>query len=176
MFRKETRMISTRWSTSWAKANRGDKGSPVTAGLWDRKKGLKAEFERVALPHLSDLYRAAFYLAKTEAEAEDLVQETYLRAFRFFDKFEPGTNCKAWLLTILKNLFITCYRRSKQDPTMVDWQKIDQAYGSLVARCEKREMCDPESLLLSKLADREIHQAVKGLPEPYRTPIILVDL
>ena len=66
------------------------------------KKELKAEFERAALPHLSHLYTSAFYLTKDKAEAEDLVQETYLRAFRFFHKFQPGTNCRAWLLSILR--------------------------------------------------------------------------
>ena len=68
----------------------------------DRKGALKAEFERVALPQLSHIYTSAFYLTRDKTEAEDLVQETYLRALRFFDKFHPGTNCRAWLLSILQ--------------------------------------------------------------------------
>ncbi len=71
----------------------------------ERKKELRAEFKRVALPQLSHLYTSAFYFTKDKAEAEDLVQETYLRAFRFFSKFQPGTNCRAWLLSIMRNLF-----------------------------------------------------------------------
>ncbi len=73
------------------------------------KKELKAEFELVALPQLLHLYTSAFYLTKDKAEA-DLVQEAYLRAFRFFHKFQPGTNWRAWLLSILRNLFINRYR------------------------------------------------------------------
>ncbi|MEE9549930.1 MAG: sigma factor, partial [Candidatus Binatia bacterium] len=66
------------------------------------QKAIKEEFERVALPQLSHIYTSAFYLTRDKTEAEDLVQETYLRAFRFFNKFQPGTNCRAWLLSILR--------------------------------------------------------------------------
>jgi len=87
---------------------------------FDRKEELKAEFERVALPQLSHIYTSAFYLIRDKTEAEDLVQETYLRAFRFFNKFQPGTNCRAWLLTILRNLFINRYRQKRKEPEKVD--------------------------------------------------------
>lgn len=130
----------------------------------------------MALPLLSQLYTAAFYLTKDGAEAEDLVQETYLRAFRFFDKFEPGTNCKAWLLAILRNLFINRYRQKKAEPEMVDWEKIDQAYESLMEQGEKTEKNNPESLFFSQLMDHEVEQALKELPEEFRTTIILVDM
>jgi len=85
----------------------------------DRKKELKAEFERAALPHLSHLYTSAFYLTKDKAEAEDLVQETYIRALRFFDKFKPGTNCRAWLLTILRNLRHSFSKRETQSEAIL---------------------------------------------------------
>jgi len=98
----------------------GTTGAVSRARLWffsaDRKKDLQAEFERVALPQLSHLYTSAFYLTKDKAEAEDLVQETYMRAFRFFDKFETGTNVRAWLLSILRNLFINRYRQKTREP------------------------------------------------------------
>ncbi len=97
----------------------GATGAISGVRLWlssaDRKEELKAEFERVALPQLSHLYASAFYLTKDKTEAEDLVQETYLRAFRFFDKFQPGTNFRAWLLSILRNLFINRYRQIRRD-------------------------------------------------------------
>jgi len=105
----------------------------------DRKEDLKVEFERVALPQLSHLYTSALYLTKDKAEAEDLVQETYLRAFRFFDKFEPGTNVRAWLLSILRNLFINRYRQKRREPTTVDWEKIDEVYDSMVEQGEYGE-------------------------------------
>ena len=142
----------------------------------DRRKELKAEFERVTLPHLSHLYTSAFYLTKDKTEAEDLVQETYLRAFRFFDKFQPGTNCRAWLLSILRNLFINRYRQKKREPQTVDWEKIDRVYESMVEQGEKAEMGNPEGLLISQLMDEEVEKALRELPEEFRTAIVLVDI
>ncbi len=146
---------------------------------FDRREELKAEFERVALPQLSHLYTSAFYLTKDKAEAEDLVQETYLRAFRFFSKFQPGTNCRAWLLSILRNLFINRYQQKKREAERVDWEKIDQVYESIVEQGEKAERADrdnPETLLISQLMDEEVEEALKKLPEEYRTAIVLVDI
>jgi RNA polymerase sigma-70 factor (ECF subfamily) len=142
----------------------------------NRKKSSKAEFERVALPHVSHLYTAAFYLTKDKAEAEDLVQETCLRAFRFFDKFELGTNCKSWLLSILRNLFINRYRRQKREPEMVDWEKVNQAYGSMVEHGQKVDKDDPQKLFFSQVMDEEVEDALKELPEEFRTAILLVDI
>lgn len=146
------------------------------ASPWSRKKDLKAEFERVALPYLSDLYRAAFYLTKNEAEAEDLVQETYLRAFGFFDNFEPGTNCKAWLLTILRNLFINRYHQKTREPEMFDWIEINHGYHSSLEDGEQSSRGNPERLLSSKVIVQKIGTALKELPEEFRTAIVLVDI
>lgn len=145
----------------------------------ERKKELRAEFKRVALPQLSHLYTSAFYLTKDRAEAEDLVQETYLRAFRFFDKFQPGTNCRAWLLSILRNLFINRYQQKKREAEKVDWEKIDHVYESIVEQGEKAERAErdnPETFLISQLMDEEVEEALKNLPEEYRTAIVLVDI
>ncbi len=139
----------------------------------DTPKGRRDEFERVALPHLSHLYTAAVYLTKDKTEAEDLVQDTYLSAFRFFDKFQPGTNCKVWLLSIVRHLFINRYWQKKREPEIIDWAKVEQAYDSVV---EQGERADPESLLFSKLMGRDIENALKQLPEEFRTAIILVDI
>jgi len=136
-------------------------------------KTLREEFERVALPHLSQLYTAAVYLTKDKTEAEELIQETYLRAFQFFDKFQPGTNCKAWLLSIVRHLFINRYWQKKREPEIIDWAKVERAYDSVV---EQGERADPESLLFSKLMGRDIENALKQLPEEFRTAIILVDI
>ncbi len=139
-------------------------GERILSLFLGKKKTLREEFKRVALPELSHLYTAAFYLTKDDTEAEDLVQETYLRAFRFFDKFQPGTNCRAWLLSILRNLFINRYRQKRQDPEIKDWEKIDQLYESLVEQGERVEMGD------------EVETALRELPEEYRTAIVLVDI
>jgi len=93
-----------------------------------------------------------------------LVQETYLRAFRFFDKFQPGTHCRAWLLSILRNIFINRYRQRRQEPEIIDWEKVDQLYESLVEQGERVEMGD------------EVETALRELPEEYRTAIVLVDI
>ncbi len=146
------------------------------ASPWSRKKDLKAEFERVALPYLSNLYRAAFYLTKNKAEAEDLVQETYLRAFGFFDNFEPGTNCKAWLLTILRNLFINRYHQKTREPETFDWEEINHGYHSSLEDGEQSSRGNPESLLSSKVIVQKIGTALKELPEEFRTAIVLVDI
>ena len=97
----------------------------------DRKKKLKEEFERLVLPQISHLYAAAFCLTRDKAEAEDLVQETCLRAFRFFDHFQPGTNCRAWLLSILRRLFINRCRQKRREPEIMDLENIDQVCESI---------------------------------------------
>ena len=142
----------------------------------DRKKVSTAAFEQAALPEISHLYTSAFYLTKDKAEAEDLVQETYLRAFRFFNRFQPGTNSRAWLLSILRNLFINRYRQKKREPQTVDWEKIDKVYESMVEQGEKAEMGNPEGLLISQLMDEEVEKALRELPEEFRTAIVLVDI
>lgn len=141
-----------------------------------KENDFKAEFERVALPYLSDLYRAAFYLAKNKDEAEDLVQEAYLRAFGFFDKFEPGTNCKAWLLTILRNLFINRYHRKTREPEILDWEEIERKHHSSVEDGARSYGGNSESLLSSKSTLQKIEAAFKGLPEEFRMAVILVDV
>ena len=150
------------------------------ARLWffsaDRKKDLKEEFERVALPQLSHLYTSAVYLTKDKAEAEDLVQMTYLRAFRFFDKFATGTNVRAWLLSILRNLFINRYRQRRREPTTVDWEKIDEVYESMVEQGENLGRGNPEHHFVSQMMDDEVEAALKGLPEEFRIAIVLVDI
>ncbi|MFB3108250.1 MAG: sigma-70 family RNA polymerase sigma factor [Candidatus Binatia bacterium] len=142
----------------------------------ERKRVLKAEFERVALPQRSYLYKVASYLTKKRARAEDLVQETYLRAFRFFDKFEPGTNCKAWLLSILRHLFVNRYRHRKNQPKMVDCECLDELFESTVEQEEMMERGDPENLLLRNLMHEEVEDALNELPADYRRAVNLVDI
>ncbi len=144
--------------------------------LFRDKKALAEEFERVALPHLPYIYTAAFYLTKNEQEAEDLAQDTYLRAFRFFRQFEPGTNCRAWLLSIQRHLFINRYQKRKKEPELIDWAKIDREYESLVLDEEHTDKYNPERLLCAQAMAPEIEKALKALPEEFRTAIILVDM
>ncbi len=142
----------------------------------DRKKEIRAEFERVAFPQLSYLYTSAFYLTKDRADAEDLVQEIYLRAFRFFDKFQPGTNFRAWLLSILQNLFINRYRQKRREATTAQLKTIDELYESMVEQDENMGGDDPEHHFVSQMMDDEVEMALRGLPEDFRTAIVLVDI
>ena len=142
----------------------------------DSTKASSAEFERVAVPELSNIYRGAIYLTKDRDAAEDLVQETFARAFRFFDKFEPGTNCRAWLLTIMRNLFYTHYRRNQEELELMDSNEIDQTYEFLFVQPEKTERDNPASSLISESMDDEVDRALKELPEEFRTTIVLVDI
>jgi len=130
----------------------------------------------VAVPELSNIYRGAIYLTKDRDAAEDLVQETFARAFRFFDKFEPGTNCRAWLLTIMRNLFYTHYRRNQEELELMDSNEIDQTYEFLFVQPEKTERDNPASSLISESMDDEVDRALKELPEEFRTAIVLVDI
>ena len=137
----------------------------------DRRKELKAEFERVALPQLSQLYASTFYLTKDKAKVEDLVQETFLRGYRFFHRFKPGTNIRAWLLSIQRNLFFSRYMQKKKELEYIEWERIDQAYNSLV-----EEESKPESFLMSKSIATRIGKALKHLPVEFRKSILLVDV
>jgi RNA polymerase sigma-70 factor (ECF subfamily) len=127
-------------------------------------------FATRALTHLDAVYNLAVWISRDAFEAEGLSQETYLRASRSFDKLQPGTNCRAWLLSLLRHIYINRCRQKSQGPEVVDWEKIDQAYDSIVEQGERAEE------LFSELTDHEVEKALKGLPEEYRTAIVLVDI
>ena len=140
----------------------------------EEKEDLQAEFSRVALPHISNIYRAAVYFTKDGTEAEDLVQETYLKAFRFFDKFERGTNCKAWLTSILRNLFLNHYQKKSKEPQAVDQEKMEQLYQSMVDQGEAANQTFSSPFF--HLMDDEVTEALGELHEECRTTIVLVDM
>ncbi len=143
---------------------------------WGKRHTSREEFERLTLPYFSRLYSAAYYFTKNESLAEELVQDTYLRAFRYFDKFERGTNCKAWLLSIMRNIFINRYRRAKRQPEVIDWDAIDETYESIILNHQSVADQNPEAILFSDCMDSEVEGALKDLPEEFRTAVVLVDL
>lgn len=134
----------------------------------------QADFEREALPHLNALYSFALRLCRNRDDANDLVQETFLKGFRFFDKFESGTNCKAWLFRILKNTYINQYRKDKREPDTVDYDAIEEFYDLL--RSESTETTDLQKKFFDNLLDDEVSEALDSLPEVFRTAVILCDL
>lgn len=134
----------------------------------------KKSFAEEAEPHMKLLYNYAFRMTGDQLDADDLLQDTYLRAFRFFHKFEKGTNCKAWLFRIMKNCFINKYRKNKKEPVKVDYEDVQNFYDSI-----KDEVVDPNDLeykVYSNLLDDELMMALNSLQDDYKTVVILCDL
>jgi RNA polymerase sigma-70 factor, ECF subfamily len=133
------------------------------------------EFEAEALRHLDALYRTALRMTRSEADAEDLVQETYIRALRFRDQFTLGTNMKAWLFRILTNTFINTYRRKTAQPEVTDLDGIDEfsLYRRMADDRAASTSPDPEAELLNSVVDTEVTNALEELPEKFRTTVLL---
>ncbi|MDZ7763759.1 MAG: sigma-70 family RNA polymerase sigma factor [Melioribacteraceae bacterium] len=137
-------------------------------------KKLYEDFEREAIPHKDALFNFALKLTGGEDEADDLVQETYLKAFRFFDKFELGTNCKAWLFSIMKNTFINEYRKVSKEPNKVDYEDVQNFYENIKADEVQTNHLVSDSF--SNVFDDEITDAIAELPSDFQTIIILADI
>ena len=135
----------------------------------------KDEFESEALRHLDALYRTALRMTRSEADAEDLVQETYIRAFRFREQFTLGTNMKAWLFRILTNTFINTYRRKAAQPEVTDLEGVDESslYRRMADDRAASTSPDPETELLNSVVDTEVTDALEELPEKFRTAVLL---
>jgi len=133
------------------------------------------DFEAAAMPYLDPLYNAAYRMARNPQDAEDLVQETYLKAYKYYDKFEEGTNLKAWLFKILKNTFINSYRKKQQAPPKADFADIEESFETIV-RDDGGGARTPEEELLEKVLDEDVQQAIEELPHDYRMVVLLADL
>jgi RNA polymerase sigma-70 factor (ECF subfamily) len=135
----------------------------------------REEFEAVALPFLDALFNLALNLTRNRKDAEDLVQETYLRAYRFFDSYKPGTHIKAWLFRILRNTFINRYRSAKARPEEVDFTRIEASYERAVDEnfARQHRPPSPEEAVMNGVLDEEIQLAMAALPEDYRTVVLL---
>ena len=133
-----------------------------------------SDFEQEAMPHIDALYNFALRMTGDPEDADDLVQETYLKAFKYFDKFEKGTNCKAWMFRILKNSFINDYRKTSKEPDKVDYDDIQNFYETIKSTDIKTQHLQED--VFSQLLDDEISKAITNLPEDFRTVIILNDI
>jgi RNA polymerase sigma-70 factor (ECF subfamily) len=136
----------------------------------------KQEFEELALAHLDPLYSAALRLTKNERDAEDLVQDTCMRAYRFFDKFERGTNIKAWLFKILTNTFINRYRRRVKERSVVEGAEREAVHERFVSREATDFAANPEQYLFDRLLSDDVLRAIDTLPIDFRLVVILADL
>jgi RNA polymerase sigma-70 factor (ECF subfamily) len=136
----------------------------------NRPADLHATFERQALPHLDSMYRVALRLTGEPARAQDLVQDAMLKAFRAWGQFRPGSNARAWLLTILRNEFISNYRRGKRGPAFVELDAEPHAIYRAVADS------DPEGQFFRSIVDQRVQQALLDLPDEFREVIVLSDV
>jgi RNA polymerase sigma-70 factor (ECF subfamily) len=136
---------------------------------------LKERFERDALPLLGQLYPAALRLTRNPSDAEDLVQETYLRAYRGFSGFREGTNLRAWMYRILTNTFINAYRKRQRQPVTVadddieDWY-LYQKLGELGVETSA------ETTVLDRIPDEDVQRALEAIPEGFRLAVLLADV
>jgi RNA polymerase sigma-70 factor (ECF subfamily) len=138
----------------------------------------KARFEELAMEHMGSLYTAALRMTRNPADAEDLVQETYLKAYRAFDSFQEGTNLKAWLYRILTNTFINSYRAKKRRPDESDIDDVENLYlyrrlGGLEGASAGRSA---EEEVLDHFTEAEVKDAIESLPEQFRMAVLLGDV
>src|SRR3954469_11090190 len=128
-------------------------------------------FDQEALPHLDALYRVALRLTGDPSQAEDLVQDTMLKAYRSWRQYRPGTNAKGWLLTILRNTFINDYRRRKHEPIAMDLEVAEPH-----ALYRSMQETDPEGTFFSQIVDDKVLEAIDALPPEFREVLVLSDI
>lgn len=138
--------------------------------MWDFSSG--------SLPYRDQLFKSALRMTRSVEDAEDLIQETYLKAYKYYERFSEGTNFKAWLFKIMKNTFINSYRKRKLQPPKVDFDDVqegleetllDQAHGSA-------NLVDPETGFLATEIDSNVKQTLLNLPHDYKMVVLLADL
>jgi RNA polymerase sigma-70 factor (ECF subfamily) len=138
----------------------------------------QAQFADLTMEYMGSLYSAALRMTRNPSDAEDLVQETYLKAYRAFGSFKEGTNLKAWLYRILTNTFINSYRARKRRPEQTDIDDVEDLYlyrrlGGLEAVNASRS---PEEEVLEHFTEAEVKAAVEALPEQFRMAVLLADV
>ena len=140
-------------------------------------KERRSEFERQALVHTDSLYGAAYRLTRNARDAEDLVQDSLLRAFRFWDSFEQDSNCKAWLLRIVTNTFINEYQRKKRSREVLDAATAEQdATDGVLVQASASDRQSPEKALLERSVSDDVQRALDNLPDDFRTAVVLCDV
>jgi len=136
----------------------------------------QARFERDALPFLDQLYAAALRMTRNPPDAEDLVQETFLKAFAAFHQFEAGTNLKAWLYRILTNTYINSYRKRQRQPVQAPTEEITDWQLAEAESHSARGLKSAETEALERLPDSDVKDALQQLPEEFRLAVYLADV
>lgn len=136
----------------------------------------RADFEALVSPWLDGLHASALRLTRNERNAEDLVQDTVMRAWRFFDRFEKGTNFRAWLFKILTNTFINSYRRNTREKSLQDESERQSVEAQFFSADATEQASNPEEYLLDRVMREDVLKAIDGLPIDFRMVVILADL
>lgn len=153
-------------------------GGPDTSESTTARRGDPANFEEEALPHLDAVYRFALRLSGSPDAAQDLVQETFYRAYRAWDQYTPGTRCKSWLFTICRNAFLrTRERRRRRDEILLETAEEDPRDLSRENPVfAATQQVDPEGDFFRNIVDEKVLEAIDDLPEEYRLAVVLSDL
>jgi RNA polymerase sigma-70 factor, ECF subfamily len=136
--------------------------------MWDFSSG--------RLPYREQLFKSALRMTRSVEDAEDLIQETYLKAYKYYDRFAEGTNFKAWLFKIMKNTFINSYRKKKLQPPKVDFDDVQQGLEETLMDAAPDSSSDPEGWIMSSEMDHEVREALVSLPHDYKMVVLLADL
>lgn len=139
-------------------------------------KPTRWNFEDGILPYRDQLYKTALRMTRSVEETEDLLQETYLKAFHHYDRFEEGTNLKAWLFRIMKNTYINWYRKRRLQPLHLEFDELQEGFESTVADDGRSDQLSPESQLIDRQVDAEVRETLLGLSHDYKMAVLLVDL
>ena len=143
--------------------------------MWDSIQEKQKAFEEEAVTHMDALYNSALKLTYNEDDAKDLIQESYFKAFRFFEQFEPGTSCKAWLFKILKNTFINKYRKKVKQPEQVDFNAVESFVDLIKEKNYEEDEALDDGIVNSYLSD-EINEALTKLSYEFKMVLILSDV
>jgi RNA polymerase sigma-70 factor (ECF subfamily) len=149
--------------------------STMTSGRAHVAGKIAAEFEALALQHLGDLVGSALRMTRNWEDAQDLTQDTLVRAFRGFGSFQPGTNFKAWVFRIMVNTYINLQRKSARRPRTVSWEEVP-GEGETGGFDPLAENGRPEGTTLAVLPNEELKAALDGLPDEFRIPVLLCDV
>ncbi len=138
----------------------------------ERKK--QQDFKSEMMPHLDSMYNFALRLTMDPTDAEDLVQDSVVKAFRFFHSYEKGTNAKAWLFRILKNSYINNYRKKSKRPNEVDYDEVSTFYETI--RADQTDTSDLEERMYRDMLDDTVTKALESIPEDFRSVVLLCDV
>ncbi|MCW2490707.1 MAG: hypothetical protein JWN47_71 [Frankiales bacterium] len=162
--------------SSMVPANPGSEPKGSAAVAEESVEQRRARFERDALPFLDQLYAAAMRMTRNPADAEDLVQETYVKAFAAFHQFQEGTNLKAWLYRILTNSFINTYRKKQREPQKSSSENIEDWQLAAAESHTSSGLRSAEMEALDHLPDSDVKEALQSLPEDFRLAVYLADV